>query len=97
MSLAERVESLPSDSGVYLFRSRGGKVLYVGKAQNLKSRVRQYVSGGDGRIHIPALMDRAHDVEVVVTSTIKEALLLENEDPSTFTDDEAVTVSVEGA
>ncbi len=79
MSLAERVESLPTDSGVYLFRSRGGKVLYVGKAQNLKSRVRQYVSGGDGRIHIPALMDRAHDVEVVVTSTIKEALLLENE------------------
>ncbi len=79
MSLEERVEALPTDAGVYLFRSRTGKVLYVGKAQNLKSRVRQYVSGGDGRLRIPALMDRAADVEVVVTPTIKEALLLENE------------------
>ena len=79
MSLKERVDSLPTDSGVYLFRGGGGKVLYVGKAQNLKSRVRQYVSGGDGRLRIPALMERAADVEVVVTPTIKEALLLENE------------------
>ncbi len=79
MSLKERVDSLPTDSGVYLFRGGGGKVLYVGKAQNLKSRVRQYMSGGDGRLRIPALMDRAADVEVVVTPTIKEALLLENE------------------
>jgi excinuclease ABC subunit C len=79
MSLEERVEALPTDSGVYLFRSKAGKVLYVGKAQNLKSRVRQYVSGGDGRFRIPALMERAADVEVVVTPTIKEALLLENE------------------
>ena len=79
MSLKERVDSLPTDSGVYLFRGGGGKVLYVGKAQNLKSRVRQYVSGGDGRLRIPALMERATDVEGVVTPTIKEALLLENE------------------
>ena len=79
MGLAERTEALPTESGVYLFRSRTGKVLYVGKAQNLKSRVRQYVSGGDGRHQIPALMERASDVEVVVTPTIKEALLLENE------------------
>jgi len=79
MSLQERVESLPTQCGVYLFRGRGGKVLYVGKAQNLKGRVSQYVSGGDGRIRIPALMERASDIEVVVTRTIKEALLLENE------------------
>ena len=65
--------------GVYLFRGGGRKVLYVGKAQDLRSRVRQYVGGGDGRIRIPALMDRATDVEVVVTPTVKEALLLENE------------------
>jgi excinuclease ABC subunit C len=77
--LAERAESLPTDSGVYLFRGKGRTVLYVGKAQNLRSRVRQYLSGGDGRISIPALMERATDVEVVVTPTVKEALLLENE------------------
>lgn len=79
MSLQESVASLPTDCGVYLFRGRGGKVLYVGKAQNLRSRVRQYMSGGDGRLRIPVLMERASDVEVVVTPTIKEALLLENE------------------
>ncbi len=79
MGLEERAEALPSSAGVYLFRNRSGKVLYVGKAQNLKSRVRQYTSGGDGRHQIPALMERAADVEVVVTPTIKEALLLENE------------------
>ncbi|MEE2673288.1 MAG: excinuclease ABC subunit UvrC [Myxococcota bacterium] len=79
MSLQERAASLPTDCGVYLFRGRGGKVLYVGKAQNLKSRVGQYVSGGDGRLRIPVLMERVVDVEVVVTQTIKEALLLENE------------------
>ena len=59
MDWEARVASLPTTSGVYLFKSRRGAVLYVGKAQNLRSRVRQYVSGGDGRYSIPALMERA--------------------------------------
>jgi excinuclease ABC subunit C len=79
MSLEEQVESLPVEPGVYLFKSARGAVLYVGKAQNLKSRVRQYVKGGDGRIRIPALVERAASVEVLVTGNVKEALLLENE------------------
>ena len=77
--LAEQVDHLPTEPGVYLFKSASGSVLYVGKAQSLKSRVRQYVSGGDGRIRIPALVDRAASVEVLVTGNVKEALLLENE------------------
>ncbi|MBW2362685.1 MAG: excinuclease ABC subunit UvrC [Deltaproteobacteria bacterium] len=79
MSLAERIETLPTGPGVYLFKSGAGKVLYIGKAQNLRQRVRQYVSGGDGRIRIPLLVERARDVEVVVTKNVKDALLLENE------------------
>jgi excinuclease ABC subunit C len=79
MSLAEQAESLPTEPGVYLFKSKRGVVLYIGKAQNLKSRVRQYVNGGDGRIRIPALMDRADSVDILVTGNVKEALLLENE------------------
>ena len=79
MTLEERVESLPLGSGVYLFKSRRGVVLYVGKAQSLRQRVRQYVVGGDGRFMIPALMERATDVDVLVTPTVKDALLLENE------------------
>ena len=76
MSLLERVEALPTGPGVYLFKSEGGKVLYVGKAQNLRSRVRSYVSGGDGRVRIPHLLERAHDVDVVLTRGVKDALLL---------------------
>lgn len=78
-SLAEQADRLPTGPGVYLFKSARGSVLYVGKAQSLRSRVRQYVSGGDGRIRIPALVERAASVEVLVTSNVKEALLLENE------------------
>jgi len=77
--LEEQVDRLPATPGVYLFKSAGGAVLYVGKAQSLKSRVRQYVTGGDGRIRIPALIERAASVDVLVTGNVKEALLLENE------------------
>ncbi len=79
VSLAERVASLPTGPGVYLFKSKTGRVLYVGKAQNLRSRVRSYVSGGDGRLRIPLLVEQAADVDVVVTPNVKDALLLENE------------------
>lgn len=78
-TLEEQVERLPSEPGVYLFKSETGTVLYVGKAQSLRSRVRQYVTGGDGRIRIPALVRRATAVDVLVTGNVKEALLLENE------------------
>ena len=77
--LARRARALPTAPGVYLFKNAGGAVLYVGKAQNLRSRVRQYMAGGDGRAQIPDLMQRAVDVEVLVTANVKEALLLENE------------------
>ncbi len=77
--LVEQAAALPTSPGVYQFKNERGTVLYVGKAQNLRSRVRQYVSGGDGRYQIPALVDRASDVEVLVTGNVKEALLLENE------------------
>ncbi|MCP5039376.1 MAG: excinuclease ABC subunit UvrC [bacterium] len=77
--LEESAASLPTGPGVYLFKDAQGAVLYVGKAQNLRGRVRQYLIGGDGRFRIPALMERAADVDVLVTENVKDALLLENE------------------
>ncbi|MBW2280347.1 MAG: excinuclease ABC subunit UvrC [Deltaproteobacteria bacterium] len=78
--LAARVRELPAESGVYLFRGDEGAVLYVGKAQNLRQRVRSYFSrGGDGRFRMHFLVPRIRDVEVVVTRNVKEALLLENQ------------------
>jgi excinuclease ABC subunit C len=80
MDLAEKVDALPAEPGVYLFKNERGKVLYVGKAQNLRSRVRSYfAAGGDGRIQVPSLVERIRDLEVLVVATVKDALLLENE------------------
>src|SRR5262245_65679900 len=78
-SLAEQADRLPTTPGVYLFKNARGSVLYVGKAQSLRSRVKQYVLGGDGRISIPKLLDRAVDVDVVVTQSVKDALMLGDE------------------
>ena len=56
-----------------------GKVLYVGKAKNLRARIHQYAGGGgDGRPQIPHLLRRVAAVRCIVTSSEKEALLLEN-------------------
>jgi excinuclease ABC subunit C len=76
--LTDKIAALPTEPGVYLFRDRRRRVLYVGKAVNLRARVRQYTSGHDERTMVPHLVAAAVDVEVVVTSTEKEALLLEN-------------------
>ncbi len=78
--LSERIDSLPTQPGVYLMKSARGKVLYVGKAQNLRTRVRSYFNaGGDGRLQVPRLVRRVADVGVLVTPNVKDALLLENE------------------
>jgi excinuclease ABC subunit C len=78
--LQARIDALPAEPGVYLFRGAGGAVLYVGKAQALRSRVRSYFAqGGDGRHQLHFLVPRIRDVEVVVTENPKEALLLENQ------------------
>jgi excinuclease ABC subunit C len=79
VGLSEIAKALPNQPGVYLFKSERGRVLYVGKAQNLRNRVRSYLGGGDGRFRMAQLIERSRDVDVVVTPTVKDALLLENE------------------
>jgi len=65
--------------GVYLFRDEEGKVLYVGKARDLRARLSSYRRpGGDGRLSIRFLERDAHAVETIVTRTEGEALLLED-------------------
>jgi excinuclease ABC subunit C len=62
-----------------MFRGRGGEILYVGKARSLRSRVRSYFQ--EARVDSPRLdrlVERIVDVEVVVTDTEREALVLEN-------------------
>jgi len=78
LTLEAKLAILPTSPGVYLFKSVDGEVIYVGKAKSLRARVRQYARGGDGRVQIPFLLAQLADVEILMTSSEKEALLLED-------------------
>ena len=78
LSVDEKVNNLPSRPGVYLMRDAAGKVIYVGKAKDLRARVRSYFNRSDGRSQIEFLLRRVGDLETLVTSNDKEALILEN-------------------
>jgi excinuclease ABC subunit C len=73
-----QLKTLPAKPGVYLFHDADGKVLYVGKAKTLRSRVRSYFQKTtDGRAQIQFLPERVADIEVIVTGSEVEALHLE--------------------
>ncbi|MBI2875583.1 MAG: GIY-YIG nuclease family protein, partial [Candidatus Tectomicrobia bacterium] len=77
--LKEKIESLPRASGVYLMKNQEGKVLYVGKAKDLRARVRSYFRpSGDSRLQVRFLVPNVADIDVIITDTEKEALILEN-------------------
>ncbi|MEO8700672.1 MAG: excinuclease ABC subunit UvrC [Kofleriaceae bacterium] len=81
MLAGEVIDRIPTEPGVYLFKDARGGVIYVGKAKNLRTRVRQYFrEGGDERFFVAAgFLGRAvADVETIVVTSSKEALLLEN-------------------
>ncbi len=79
MSLEEKIQQFPTSPGVYLMRDAAGEIIYVGKARSLRQRVRSYFSAsGDSRYHVKFLMAKVADIDVVLTDTEKEALLLEN-------------------
>ena len=73
------VERLPQSPGVYILKDAKGQVMYVGKAKELRTRVRSYLrDGADGRYHIQFLVRRVADLDFIVTDTEQEALILEN-------------------
>jgi excinuclease ABC subunit C len=79
MDLREKAAQLPARPGVYLYKDEQGKVLYVGKAKNLRSRVRSYFS--DERladVKTDTLLALARDIEYILVDNEKEALALEN-------------------
>ncbi len=76
--LKEIVDAAPRLPGVYIMKDAQGRVIYVGKANDLKSRILSYFTGKDTRPMAPFLMARVSDIEFITTSTEKEALLLEN-------------------
>jgi excinuclease ABC subunit C len=78
--LQATLKKLPDRPGVYLMRDARGEVVYVGKAQSLRSRVRSYWQKATpaGEVHrIRSVIDRITDVEYTITDSVSEALLLE--------------------
>ncbi|MFQ5713511.1 MAG: excinuclease ABC subunit UvrC [Candidatus Scalinduaceae bacterium] len=78
-NLSRKLETIPTGTGVYLMKDSKNKVIYVGKAINLRSRVRSYFqSSRDERLFVSFLVKRIADIDFVLTDTEKEALILEN-------------------
>ena len=78
--LSATLDNLPDRPGVYLMKDAGGTVLYVGKAQSLRQRVRSYwqKQAAGGEVHrIRQVIDRVADLEVTEVDSVSEALLLE--------------------
>lgn len=69
----------PVEPGVYLMRDSSQTVIYVGKAKSLKSRLKTYFTGGDGRYQIEFLLRRVATFETIVTQTEEQAFLLERD------------------
>ena len=79
MTLEEKIKSLPTEAGVYIHKSADGKIIYVGKAKNLKNRVRSYFQSGKSHdAKTRELVRRIVDFEFIVVDTEVEALVLES-------------------
>jgi len=79
MELREKVAQLPTQPGVYLYKDAGGTVLYVGKAKNLRSRVRSYFNEDRlAEAKTGGLIAEARDIDFIEVDNNKEALALEN-------------------
>lgn len=79
IDVRQKVDNLPVSPGVYMFKDSGDRLLYVGKAKRLRHRVRSYFqdsSSHDGRIRV--MVSKITDLEVIVTDSEAEALILEN-------------------
>jgi excinuclease ABC subunit C len=79
VTLEEKLRNLPTSPGVYLHKDEAGKIIYVGKAKNLRNRVRSYFQSGRGHDRkTRELVRRIRDLEFIITDTEVEALVLES-------------------
>ena len=76
-SIAEQVSRVPTEPGCYLWKDAHDEVIYVGKAKNLRARMRQYVTLQDDRDKIPLMMQVVRSFDYVVVGSEHEALVLE--------------------
>jgi excinuclease ABC subunit C len=79
MDLYEKIRNLPTQPGVYLYKNAEGEIIYVGKAKNLRSRVRSYLlEAAQANAKTGSLMREAVDLDYILVANEHEALALEN-------------------
>ena len=79
MDLLQKIRTLPTQPGCYLYKNAEGEVIYVGKAKNLRARVRSYfLEASQANAKTGSLMREAVDVEYITVANEHEALALEN-------------------
>jgi len=79
LELKDKIKNLPSNPGVYIYKNKNGKVIYVGKASNIRNRVRSYFqSNKHFDAKTTALVRNIQDLEYIITDTEAEALILED-------------------
>lgn len=77
MEIIKQVDALPSRPGVYVFKDQKGEILYIGKAKDLKRRVRSYFQGPKDQ-KTSLMLSKVTEIEHIVTENEKEALILED-------------------
>ena len=77
LTLQKKLELLPNNPGCYLYKDNIGEIIYVGKAKNLKNRVKSYFTGTHNK-KTQTLVSKIEDLEYIIVNSEKEALLLEN-------------------
>ena len=77
-SISELLKIITNSPGVYKFLDKSNRVIYVGKAKNLKKRVRSYFTGKKSDEKTRSLVSNISDISVVLVDTESDALLLEN-------------------
>ena len=77
LTLQKKLELLPNNPGCYLYKDNIGEIIYVGKAKNLKNRVKSYFTGTHNK-KTQTLVSKIEDLEYILVNSEKEALLLEN-------------------
>lgn len=75
--IKQQLASVPADHGVYLWKNAEGEVIYVGKAKQLRARMKQYVMGQDERAKIPLMLEQIASFDYIVTQNERESLILE--------------------
>ena len=76
--LMEKIRTAPTDPGCYIYRNSGGKIIYIGKAKNIRNRVKSYFVNGYKEPKTAALVSQIFEVEFILTNSEIEALILEN-------------------